>query len=213
MTGSPLSPIEVVAFDCDGVLFDSALANQTYYNHILDHFRRPRMTKDQFQFVQMHTVHESLAFLLPDPDMAETAEKVRQAMNPIQYIRLMQEEPTLRRLLTGLKPYCKTAIATNRVDTMDMVLAVHRLTEKFDHVVTAADVNQPKPQPDQLLKLLDQFGIAPHQMVYIGDATVDADAACRAGVPFIAYRNPDLTAVEHIERLEQLLPIVRNWRK
>jgi beta-phosphoglucomutase-like phosphatase (HAD superfamily) len=31
----------VVAFDCDGVLFDTEAANWAYYNHILGHFGRP----------------------------------------------------------------------------------------------------------------------------------------------------------------------------
>jgi len=35
--------VSVVAFDCDGVLFDTLEANRHYYNHILEHFDRPAM--------------------------------------------------------------------------------------------------------------------------------------------------------------------------
>ncbi len=31
--------VKVVAFDCDGVMFDSAAANQAYYNQVLRQFR------------------------------------------------------------------------------------------------------------------------------------------------------------------------------
>ena len=33
--------IKLVAFDCDGVLFDSQQANIAFYNTILAHFDRP----------------------------------------------------------------------------------------------------------------------------------------------------------------------------
>ena len=61
-----LKHIELVAFDCDGVLFDTAQANRFYYSHILQHFGRPVLTEEQFRFVHMHTLNESLAYLLPD---------------------------------------------------------------------------------------------------------------------------------------------------
>ena len=57
---------KVVAFDCDGVLFDTEQANRVYYSNILQHFGRPAVTDEQFVFVHMHTVFESLAHLFPD---------------------------------------------------------------------------------------------------------------------------------------------------
>jgi len=38
--------IEVVIFDCDGVLFDSREANTVFYNHILSEFQLPPMTEE-----------------------------------------------------------------------------------------------------------------------------------------------------------------------
>ena len=57
---------EVVAFDCDGVLFDTEQANRVYYSNILQHFGRPAVTEEQFAYVHMHTISESLAYLFPD---------------------------------------------------------------------------------------------------------------------------------------------------
>jgi len=56
---------KVVAFDCDGVLFDTEQANRVYYSNILQHFGKPVVTDEQFTFVHMHTVFESLAYLFP----------------------------------------------------------------------------------------------------------------------------------------------------
>ena len=41
--------IKVVAFDCDGVMFDTTKANMSYYNEILEHFGQPTLTPDQFE--------------------------------------------------------------------------------------------------------------------------------------------------------------------
>ncbi len=200
--------IKVVAFDCDGVLFDSSLSNRSYYNRLLQHLGRPPMTDQQFAYVHMHTVHEALAYLFDNPEDLAAVQSYQRQMSYLPFIREMVVEPYLRELLTRLRPAYKTAIATNRTDTMARVLEEHDLQPFFDKVVTASDVCQPKPYPDQLLVLLAYFGIEPHEMIYVGDSELDAAASHQAGVPFIAFDNPRLTAKAHIQNLKQLLSIL-----
>ncbi len=200
--------IIVVTFDCDGVMFDSSFANRAYYNHLLGQFGLPAMTTAQFAYTHMHTVDESLAFLIQDPTILAEAHRYRRHMSYLSFIELMVPEPHLQGLLDKLRPDYKTAIATNRTDTMDRVLAVHHLENQFDRVVTALDVVHPKPHPDQLLVILDYFAIGPSQMLYIGDSSVDATAAQAAQVPFAAYGNPDLQADIHINSLQQVATLL-----
>jgi phosphoglycolate phosphatase len=204
-----LSSVRVVAFDCDGVLFDSSKANKTYYNDILSHFRMPEMTLEQQKYVHMHTVHESLDYLFGDPEKAHAAEDYRREMKPGRYIRLMMPDPYLDTVMKALRSRYRTAIATNRVDTMDRVLAEHHLDNQFDLIVTAADVERPKPHPDLLLKVLEYFTVKAEEMIYIGDSALDEEAAAKAAVPFIAYGNTFLRAEAHIEHLGQLLPLLQ----
>jgi len=208
MIAKSAKPLKVVTFDCDGVLFDSAAANQAYYNHLLAHFDLPAMTPEQQVYVHMHSVHESLAYLFGDPQKARAAEAYRQQIKPLPFIRLMTVDPYLRDVLNQLPGRYKTAIATNRVDTMDLVLAEHRLENRFDLVVTAADVPRAKPHPDLLLKVLDHFRIRPQEMIYIGDSSIDEIAARKAGVPFVAYNNPELEALAYIENLGELMKLI-----
>ena len=65
--------IKVVAFDCDGVLFNTEKANKAYYNQVLNQFGLPVMTKEQFVFTQMNTVDQSLAYLFKDITTLEAA--------------------------------------------------------------------------------------------------------------------------------------------
>ena len=202
--------IELVAFDCDGVLFDTAQANRFYYSRILQHFGRPALSEEQFRFVHMHTVHESVAYLLPDEKQLEAAHIFRKTMDYQKYLNYLTVEPQLVALLEKLRPRIKTAIATNRTDTMEQLLAEFDLDGYFDLVVTSSDVKQPKPHPDALLKILDHFGLAPHQVIYIGDSRVDELAARAAKMPLVAYRNRELAAEYHIDsfgELEELLEL------
>jgi phosphoglycolate phosphatase len=200
--------IKVVSFDCDGVMFDSSKANRSYYNHILLQFGLPPMTDHQFAYAHMHTVDEALRFILETSDQLEAVQQYRRRMSYDPFIRDMVMEPNLRALLERLRPAYKTAVATNRTNSMGRVLEEHGLETLFDKVVTASDVSRPKPFPDELLALLDHFGIAPSQMIFIGDSELDAIAAAQAKVPFIAYGNPRLEALAHIQRLEQVSDIL-----
>ena len=205
-----LKHIELVAFDCDGVLFDTAQANRFYYSHILQHFGRPALTEEQFRFVHMHTLNESLAYLLPDKNTLEAAHDFRKTMDYRKYLSCLTVEPQLVALLEKLRPRIKTAIATNRTDTMEQLLAEFDLDGYFDLVVTSSDVKQPKPHPEALLKILEHFGLASHQVIYIGDSQVDELAARAAKMPLVAYRNRELAAEYHIDslgELEELLDI------
>lgn len=202
--------VKLVAFDCDGVLFDTAQANRFYYSHILQHFGRPALTEEQFRFVHMHTVHESMAYLLPDENTLEAAHDFRKTMDYRKYLSYLKVEPQLVALLEKLRPRIKTAIATNRTDTMEQLLAEFDLDGHFDLVVTSSDVKQPKPHPEALLKILEYFGLASHQVIYIGDSQVDELAARAAKMPLVAYRNRELAAEYYIDslgELEELLEI------
>ena len=151
-----------------------------------------------------------MAYLFPDENTLEAALVFRQTMDYRKYLSYLTVEPQLISLLEKLRPRIKTAIATNRTDTMENLLAEFGLDGYFDLVVTASDVRQPKPHPDALVKILEYFGLTPHQIIYIGDSRVDELAARAAKIPLVAYRNRELAAQYHIDglgELEELLDI------
>jgi phosphoglycolate phosphatase len=199
-----VNSIQAVVFDCDGVLFDTEAANRVYYSRILQHFGRPSVTDEQFAFVHMHTVAKSIDYLFADEKSRAAAHDFRKSMDYRTYLNNIVIEPHLVSLLEKLRPRIKTAIATNRTDTMNRLLAEFNLEGYFDLVVTSSDVAQPKPSPDVLLKILHYFGLAPDQTIYVGDSKVDELAAEAACIPLIAYRNPDLAADYHIDTLKDI---------
>lgn len=199
-----MKDIKVVAFDCDGVLFDTIKANIAYYNQILNHFGKPGVTPEQFSYIHMHTVDESLSFLFEDKEMLEKAYAYRKKMTYLPFLKYLKMEPYLKPLLQKLKPKYKSAVATNRMNTINRLLAEYNLAGYFDLVVSASDVARPKPYPDPLIKVLEYFKIEPQQAIYVGDSELDERAAKAAGVPLVAYRNESLKADFYINNLKEL---------
>jgi len=199
-----MSEVKVVAFDCDGVLFDTEQSNRAYYNELLNHLGKPDLTPEQFAFVHMHTLDESLAYLFDDDKRLAAAYAYRKTMNYSEFFKFMKIEPGLIPLLKKLRPQIKTAIATNRTDTISSLLEAFELRDLFDLVISSSDVLLPKPHPDALLKILAYFHIRPDQALYVGDSNVDESAATSAGIKLIAYRNKALSSAYDINSLKEI---------
>lgn len=198
----------LVIFDCDGVLFESRRANEAFYNHIRAHFGLPRLQGDELDFVHRATAEESINYIFSDEKLRAEAQSYRLAADYRPFARLMVMEPCLIDLLKFLKPEFKTAISTNRSNTIGPLLEDHGLTHWFDMVVSCLDVSRPKPDPESVFLILDRLGMRPEEALFVGDSESDAGAARGAGVRLAAYRNRSLPADYHIENLGQVKDIV-----
>jgi phosphoglycolate phosphatase len=91
-----------------------------------------------------------------------------------------ESRETLRRVPVGIV----TLLAPELVAE---VLAAHgiHVGGEIDVIVGRASDVRPKPEPDGLLAACSALGVAPNEAVMIGDSSWDAEAADRAGVPFI----------------------------
>ncbi|MDD5337426.1 MAG: HAD family hydrolase [Candidatus ainarchaeum sp.] len=76
------------------------------------------------------------------------------------------------------------AIASNNCHaSAEKALALSGLSSFFDLMVCRDDVSSTKPHPEMLLKILDSFGIAKEEAVFIGNSeTSDAPAGKSAGI-------------------------------
>lgn len=200
-----IDKIKAVVFDCDGVLFDTAQANRMYYNTLLDHFGKSRLSDEQFKLVHMFTVREAFHYLFPENESIESVYTFMKDVGYNRFIKYMEPEPGLIELLDNLKSagYIR-CIATNRTNTMEDVLKKHEMESFFEMVVTAADVENPKPAPDELLKIMNTLKLKPEQILFVGDSEYDQLAAEGAGTWFAAFRNQVLTADYHAVSMADL---------
>jgi phosphoglycolate phosphatase len=200
--------ISAVIFDCDGVMFDSRQANINFYNHLLVRYGLQLMTEEQMDYVHMNTAEKSVRHIFEGTPFTEEAQTYRMQMDYAPFIKDMVMEPGLKELLKNLKPRVGLAVATNRSNTIGDVLDQNSLSGFFDIVVSSLDVENPKPHPESIHKILDFFALGPDQAVYIGDSPIDLETARAAGVHFIAYGNGNLAAplqAENMADLEKVL--------
>lgn len=196
--------LRLVVFDCDGVLFDSREANRGYYDHLRKAFGHRPMTEDELEYVHSHNAVLSTRHIFRHwPEQLERAESYRASIDYSPFLRHMVMEEGLLEFLSEIRKDCLTAISTNRTTTMPAVLEMSGLGDYFDLVVTALDVENPKPHPEALEKILGHFGVTPGEAVYIGDSEVDREHAAAAGVRLIAFRNPRLTADYHVRSFRE----------
>lgn len=195
----PVTKLRLVVFDCDGVLFESREANRMYYNSLLEQFGRPPMTEEELEYVHTHNAVLSTAHIFRHrPGEGEKAEDYRATVDYEPFLKHMKMEEGLPSFLASLeRAGLKRAISTNRTTTMSAVLEMAGLGESFDIVVTALDVDHPKPHPEALRKILDHFGLLAEEGIFIGDSSVDVDHAAAVGMKIIAFRNERLRADFH----------------
>jgi phosphoglycolate phosphatase len=202
--------ISAVIFDCDGVMFDSKMANVNFYNHMLDHFGLPLMDEEEIAFVHMATGTESVKHIFRKTEFFEEAEKYRLQMKYSPFIKDMIIEPGLKKLLKYLRINYRLAIATNRSNTINEVLEKNELTEFFEIVVSSLDVKYPKPHPEALFKILNFFDLHKTEVAYIGDSRVDYETAEAANVPFIAFRGNTLKTPYKVENMEEVPAVLKD---
>jgi HAD superfamily hydrolase (TIGR01509 family) len=199
---------EVVAFDCDGVLFDSKEANVRFYSHILERVGLPPIRPEQEEYVHMHPVRESLRYLVDEEQAFEEALNYVQSIDFKQFNACLRPEPGLVDLLEQMQIYYYIALATNRTISTRQVLAHFQIEKYFDLVVSASDVSFPKPHPEIMELIMNTFRVSPEQILFIGDSQVDEALAMATGVFFVAYKNPDLHAHLHISHFQELQPLL-----
>jgi HAD superfamily hydrolase (TIGR01509 family) len=205
-----ISKIKAVVFDCDGVMFDTAIANRKYYDEVLQTFGKPVLNEEQFANVHMMTVTAAIEYLFPEMDDLLNIYDSLKDIGYKKFIKHMIMEKGLKELLIKLKDngYIR-GIATNRTNTMEKVLRDFHLETCFEVVVTAAKVKKPKPDPEQLLLIMEKFDLKPDEFFFIGDSDYDRQAAASAKVKFAAFKNSALTADFNVDSMDEIARILQ----
>lgn len=199
---------KAVIYDCDGVMFDSFEANFAFYRQVMERFGMPELDRGDAETMRiLHTYSNKdvLNHLFAGIDRMDEVRAFSAGIDYRKLFPLMVMENGLRETLESLKGRgVELAVCTNRASSMEMLLESFGLASYFSCVMTAARVAHPKPHPEPLLKVLEQYGLHPDEALFVGDSEVDRQAAEAAGVPFIAYRG-DMPAWARIDRHQELL--------
>jgi phosphoglycolate phosphatase len=198
---------KVVIYDCDGVILDSIESNYIFYNRVMDYLGRvplDRNNLDARRVLHTYSFNDVMEYFFAGDDRREEALKFAKTIRYRDLMPFMRMEDGLVAALDQLKGSTSLAICTNRAASMDMIIEDFGLAGYFECVMTASQVTNPKPHPEPLLKVLEHFGSAPEEALFIGDGEVDMQAAKGAGIPFISYKS-DLPALARIQHHSEII--------
>jgi len=177
--------VEAVAFDLDGTLVDTEPIFSEAVRRLLA--RRGIDFDAAFMASIMGTpAAEALPrfcarFRLADP--AALAEECRELFADLLGARPAPLMPGAAELLARLRSARRpAAIATSSgPEFVERVFGPHGLMERFDFVLTCADVVRGKPAPEVYEKAAARFGVEPSRMLVLEDSPNGLRAAKAAG--------------------------------
>jgi phosphoglycolate phosphatase len=178
--------LELVIFDADGVLFESAESNTAYYNAIFAALGEPPLSPEEEQagvFMAAMQVFELRA--RDDPARLARMRELARTIDFGPFFKLLRPSLELRPFLLELKRRYRVALATNRSATTLGLIDHLGLDGVFDAVASARDKVRPKPAPDIVRLCLERAVVAPERAVYVGDSQIDLEAASCAGAHFL----------------------------
>lgn len=183
--------IKAVIFDYDGVLNDSLSTIKDLYNE----FCRRGMTNLYFKDDQEFTdFFQGDMWNNMEAAGMEITEENKSLCNKVVKGFLAITDPDVRffdgadSLLLKLKSEgYKIGIASNgNKDIIIPKLRSYGLSHVVDSIVGFEQISNPKPDPEVLLKCLEELGVKPKNALFIGDMESDIQAANACGMKIIA---------------------------
>ncbi len=98
---------------------------------------------------------------------------------------LFKETPKVIAMLK-LHKFKLGIVSTKYRYRIETILGRENVLNLFDVIIGSEDVHELKPNPFGLTSAIEKLNLLPSDIIYVGDTTIDAETANRAGVSFIA---------------------------
>ena len=179
----------VIIYDFDGVLVNSRSAVKFYYAAILRHFGIPEPDwNDPYVSGRIFAMaHRQLLSQYADGELLEKMLCYSPPFTTQEMLDATPLEVGIAEIVPQLSVDYHLAICTNRGESVEAYLRHHNLHEHFSYAITSKDVNNPKPDPEGIYKILSYFSVS--NALYIGDSEADYFAAKAAGVDFLSFKS------------------------
>jgi HAD superfamily hydrolase (TIGR01509 family) len=180
--------ITAVLFDLDGVVIDSYHAWFHQFQQTLLHFGYKPVSESEFRKHWGQSTEDDVRMFMPDLAVQEVKEYFCEHYD--EYLQHLSMEPGADHVLKLVQELrLRSGCVTNsHHHIVTNTLRHFGIGDYFETVVTADDVEIPKPGPEMILKACVNLNTSPQNTVFIGDTGTDALAADGAGCLFIAYR-------------------------
>ena len=203
---------KAVIFDMDGTILDTAndLTSSVNYamglcGHRHDYVRADgmrmfgsgahtalqralAMEAGETDPVRLRRIGSAEMMTVPGIDEAEVA-RIEEVFRPYYLEHSMDEtgpyDGIMDLLQTLRERGIRTAVVSNKPDPAVRKLAADCFENLFDAAAGEQAGIRKKPAPDMVDAVLRDFGIAPHEALYIGDTEIDVQTAENTGMPCV----------------------------
>jgi len=195
--------MDVVIFDCDGVLVDSEiLALQVLSRELAPLLPSINTTALLHNTAGIHTeailemVEQRTGQTLPPGAVSAIIRAIDRALD-----EELQPIPGALEAIERI-PACKAVASNSSLASVRRSLERAGLSRYFDERVFSADmVAEPKPAPDLYLHAAEQLGVIPGRCLVIEDSVPGTIAARLAGMTVIGFTGASHVPVDQHERL------------
>jgi pyrophosphatase PpaX len=177
---SNIAGLEVILFDLDGTLYDSANLDRQSLQKVLEvdlGWEEGRYDIDDYLGVPSQEVLERIAPLRVDELLSnwlQYQDELREQTHLFPQVR-----PTLKVIKdSGVKMGVVTSQNTSELDATRPHIELDDLIQVW---VSASDTENPKPHPEPVLKALKMLACRPKSAIFIGDSVSDIQAGRAAG--------------------------------
>ena len=190
-----MNTFDLVMFDLDGTLIETAPEIADATNDALRDFSMPQVTQQQVNDWIGHGTRELLVKAIASVT-GSTPDEVRSAAGFATQVAVFDKYyhlrcgtrsnlyPQVRETLVALRQRgVKRAIVTNKEARFtESVLNFHQMQGLLDTVVSGDTFPTKKPDPAGISACLAQFGVPPERALFVGDSSIDVATARNAGV-------------------------------
>jgi len=184
------NPIKFIIFDLDDTIIYSNLNYSTIRNQVAE-LLDPSILKQEVEKTPILSLLELLKEYQPELYPEGVKRMVMLEEEAIKGARIMDGANMIPKVLKKFS--LKSAIYTNGSRK-----TIRRYYEKFPFlcdmsILTRDDIIHPKPHPEGLIKLMNEYNIPNLNTVYIGDSWIDSIAADKAKIRFILFNSRKLS--------------------
>jgi phosphoglycolate phosphatase len=187
----PPFPFDVVAFDLDGTLADTAPDLSAALNHALARLGRRAVPPESVRRLVGHGAEALLRRGLaatgePDERLVARGLPIFLDFYAANIADGTRPYPGVEAALDALRSEgVRLAVCTNKVEALThSVMAALGWQSRFDSVVGGDTLKVSKPDPAPLREAIARAGGG--RAAFVGDSITDADTARAAGIPFVA---------------------------
>ncbi|NQU46551.1 MAG: HAD family hydrolase [Chlorobium sp.] len=179
---------KAVIFDMDGTLLDTLEDIAATLNSVLASHAYPVHSIEACRYLVGSGMRELIRKALPEgeatPERTETLLGELLEAYGEHWNVLSRPYAGIAELLDGLETRgIPKAILSNKADHFTKLCAEHLLEGwNFDVVMGHHDGIKHKPEPEGALLIAEHLGVAPSEILYVGDTGIDMLTATRAGM-------------------------------